>query len=98
MSSSWYPVTPRSDRQMRISRISNRRTTPGPGGGETIDIKSADRDDIGTEDQDLDHVGAAIDAAIDHDVGTSGDRFDNFRQGIDRSDLWSSWRPPWLDT
>jgi hypothetical protein len=62
------------DRQMRISssRISKRRTTPGPPAAASPEIYN-----IGAEDQRLDHIGAAVEAAIDHDAGAAADCFDD---------------------
>ena len=58
----------------------------GAGGGEPVDIEPAAGDRIGAQDQRLDHVGAAADAAIDDDVRAPANRFDDFRQHVDRTD------------
>jgi hypothetical protein len=74
---------------MRISssRISKEaHHALGAAGGEAIDIGAAARDRVGAEDQRLDDVGAAADAAIDDDPRSPADRFGDLRQHVDRTD------------
>ena len=56
-----------------------------PSRGKAINIKPTNRDNVGTEDQRPHHVGATIDAAIDHDAGASPDGFNDLGQDIDRA-------------
>src|SRR5262249_13117896 len=58
----------------------------GAGRGERINIESATDNRVGAEDQRLDDVGAAGDAAIDHDLGATPDRLDHPREHLDRAD------------
>src|SRR5216683_383604 len=56
------------------------------GGGEPIDIKSADDDRVGPEGDRLDDIGAAGDRTVDHHPGSAADRLDDLRQYLDRAD------------
>ena len=50
------------------------------GGGERPALHAAEADEIGARRDRLDDIGAAAEAAVDHDFGAAGDGGDDFRQ------------------
>jgi hypothetical protein len=74
-----------TDADLVFEDLEQPHDTWSPSRGEAINIKPTDRDNVGAEDQRLDHVGATIDAAIDHDSGASPDGFNDLGQDIDRA-------------
>jgi hypothetical protein len=58
-------------------------------------LQPPDTDEVGTGRDRLDDIGATAERAVDHDLGTSGDGIDDFRQHMQGAAAVGQSRPFW---